>query len=654
MDRQLVYPAQVPLETDLLNTNRNAMTALAMLTQDLIGTSTQASGFTCVPTGPATMAVQVTPGRLYSLQNLDGTAYSSLAADTTHQIVKQGILLDAVTIPCAAPSTGGFSINYLIEAAYQDTDTVPVTLPYYNSSNPAQAYAGPANSGAAQATVRKGTVVLQAKAGIAATTGTQVTPAPDAGNVGLFVVTVANGASSILAGAISTYSGNPAFGIDAGKLSFTAAGTGAVPTSVAAQLQNWPSATNLGAVGDGVTLDTTALINAQNASPFVYLPAGKTFLVGAGVNYWQFYGPGKIVRVGETYAPTAHPRTGTPVVAYNPLTFGSYETAVAGAFTINSGNAQLKTNVQVNGTSGSGYATPVGQQRDHVALFFLGAPAASVVTGASSTYTATTMTATEIGAAGAGAILPGMIVDTKHATPYSGTVQSRNGSTITVDSWWLDGASPTAGTPANGTGATINPTTFSFGANGVVSTTTTGTDGASGLEMDVFAQNSVGANASTAFDAVGLGTFTALAGYRMRGNWQIGSYAQGAGIATGFVADTTGAGFEARNVSGNGFQSRVGSNVFWSVTSLGRVSGDFRNITVNASGTYSVVVSDAVIVNASGGAVITLPAATGLTGRTFTVNANAGCTVKNQGGTTIKTLVAGTSAIFSCDGTFWY
>jgi hypothetical protein len=209
MDRQLVYPGQIPLETDLLSTNKNAMLALGLLAQDLLGSSTVASGLACTQTVSPSLAVLVAPGRLYSMQNIDSTAYSSIAADTTHQIIKQGILLDAATLACPAPVTAGFSVNYLIEAAYQDSDSVSVTLPYYNASNPTQAYSGPGNSGASQATVRKGVISLQAKVGIAAATGTQMTPAVDSGYVGLWVVTVANGQATITNSNISLAPGAP-------------------------------------------------------------------------------------------------------------------------------------------------------------------------------------------------------------------------------------------------------------------------------------------------------------------------------------------------------------------------------------------------------------------------------------------------------------
>lgn len=210
MDRQIIYPGQVPLETDLLNTNRNTMTAIAKLCAALFGTSkTIVSGLAVTQTGVASMQVQVSPGEIYMLANLDGTAYSSLALDTTHQIVKQGISLDNVLLTCAAPGTGGFSINYLIQATFSETDGSPVVLPYYNASNPSTAYSGPANAGTTNNTKRQGLVMLSAKAGTAATTGTQTTPAPDAGYVGLAVVTVANGASSIVNGNISAYASAP-------------------------------------------------------------------------------------------------------------------------------------------------------------------------------------------------------------------------------------------------------------------------------------------------------------------------------------------------------------------------------------------------------------------------------------------------------------
>jgi|SRR5450830_29314 len=209
MDRQIIYPGQIPLETDLLNTNKNVMIGMAKLAAAILGITTQVNGLACVPNSPAALNVIVNPGEIYSLQNIDGTAYSSLAADTTHTILKQGILLDAVTLAAPAPATAGQSINYLVQAAYLDSDSSPVVLPYYNASNPSQAYSGPANAGTTNNTIRKGLCNVTIKAGIAASTGSQTTPAPDAGYVGLYSVTVANGQTSIVAGNIAALSTAP-------------------------------------------------------------------------------------------------------------------------------------------------------------------------------------------------------------------------------------------------------------------------------------------------------------------------------------------------------------------------------------------------------------------------------------------------------------
>ncbi|MGT2505656.1 hypothetical protein [Cupriavidus basilensis] len=214
MDRQTVYPGQIPLEADLLNTNKFAMIALAKLAAAMLGTATVVNGLACVPTGPASLQVVVNPGEIYSLANIDATAYSSLPADTAHSILKQGISLDAVTLSCPAPVTAGQSVNYLIQAAYLDTDAGLIALPYYNASNPTQAWSGPNNSGAQQATVRKGIVNISAKTGVAATTGSQVTPAPDAGYTGLWVVTVANGQSTITSANITQAANAPTLPAD--------------------------------------------------------------------------------------------------------------------------------------------------------------------------------------------------------------------------------------------------------------------------------------------------------------------------------------------------------------------------------------------------------------------------------------------------------
>ena len=203
MDRQLIYPGAIPLETDLLNTNKYAMMGLAKLSSALMGSNTYLHGLACTPSSPASMVVNVAKGQIYSVQNVDGSAYSSLAADTTNTILKQGIILGSTAFTLTAPTTAGQSINYLIQVAYNDVDSGATVLPYYNASNPSVAYSGPNNAGTAQNTVRSGVCTVALKAGVAATTGSQTTPVVDTGYTAAWVITVAQGATSITAANIS-------------------------------------------------------------------------------------------------------------------------------------------------------------------------------------------------------------------------------------------------------------------------------------------------------------------------------------------------------------------------------------------------------------------------------------------------------------------
>lgn len=218
MNRLITQIGQSIYEWFFTKPAQDNMVALGKLSAAVLGTAPIANGLACTPTSPATLQVTIGAGELYALAPIEASVYGTLPADTTHQVVKQGISLDPVLVSCAPPPTGGQAINYLIQVQYQDQDVsldpttgsaTPVVLQFFNSSNPSQPWQGPNNSGQTSNTFRKGVVAIQAKAGIAAATGSQVTPAPDGGWTGLWVVTVANGQTTITAGNITPYSGAP-------------------------------------------------------------------------------------------------------------------------------------------------------------------------------------------------------------------------------------------------------------------------------------------------------------------------------------------------------------------------------------------------------------------------------------------------------------
>lgn len=64
MDRQIVFPGSIPLDTDVLSIQRNNMIALGYLAQATLGTSAQVDGLFCSPTAPASLTVTVGPAPL--------------------------------------------------------------------------------------------------------------------------------------------------------------------------------------------------------------------------------------------------------------------------------------------------------------------------------------------------------------------------------------------------------------------------------------------------------------------------------------------------------------------------------------------------------------------------------------------------------------
>jgi hypothetical protein len=209
MDKRVVYPAAIPQSLDILYSNLYAEIAVTKLAQALLGGGPAIRGLACGANTPAALTVVVGPGEVYTMASLLPAAYSSIALDTAHQVLKQGVSLDNVVLSCPAPGTAGQSINYLVQVAMSESDADLAVLQYYNAANPTQPYSGAGGNGVSQAQTRKCGVAVQVKAGTAATTGSQVTPTPDAGYIGLWVVTVANGQTTITSGNISLYPGAP-------------------------------------------------------------------------------------------------------------------------------------------------------------------------------------------------------------------------------------------------------------------------------------------------------------------------------------------------------------------------------------------------------------------------------------------------------------
>jgi len=198
MDRQIVYPGAVPLETDLLNTNKFAMIGLARLASAVLGSDTCLAGLNCTPVSPVSLQVHVGAGEIYCLKHIEETAYSTLPSDHSGTILKQG-LTGGITFDVPAPMQNGMSINYLVQASYVEADTGGIVLPFYNAADPSKAFNGQGNAGEALPCVRQGICSLSLKAGTSAVSGKQTTPEADPGCISAWIITVAAGVKGITA-----------------------------------------------------------------------------------------------------------------------------------------------------------------------------------------------------------------------------------------------------------------------------------------------------------------------------------------------------------------------------------------------------------------------------------------------------------------------
>jgi len=197
VDRVIVYPGALPQTVDQLNAGKFNIVGQAYQNLSMLGSGTVVSGLACLPTSPtADLHVTVGVGSIYQMDPTDAVAYGDLGVDNNN-IMKQGLLQQPVVLSITPPGTAGFSQVFLVQAILNDVDSGQMVLSYYNSADPPHPYSGPANSGTSNFTTRTVQCVIALKAGVAASTGTQVAPSPDAGYVGLYNITVANGQTQI-------------------------------------------------------------------------------------------------------------------------------------------------------------------------------------------------------------------------------------------------------------------------------------------------------------------------------------------------------------------------------------------------------------------------------------------------------------------------
>lgn len=200
MNRVIIGTGQRGVEIDILRGQLFPYKAFSRGLQAILGDGPWLNELGCVPTTPASLDVVIRPGQLYRIESVDTTNYSVIPIDDLNKILKQATLEEpGVTLAITPPGTAGNSQDYLIQFGFQESDTNIEDRDFFGTPPVVQSVA----------TVRSDLLIVQAKPGVAAPTGSQVTPTPDAGYVGGWVVTVANGQTQITSSNIKVYPGAP-------------------------------------------------------------------------------------------------------------------------------------------------------------------------------------------------------------------------------------------------------------------------------------------------------------------------------------------------------------------------------------------------------------------------------------------------------------
>ena len=366
-------------------------------------------------------------------------------------------------------------------------------------------------------------------------------------------------------------------GIQSSKLSYEYPAASAVARTVQSRLQERASVMDFGATGDGsdatnafsaAAKGAAAAVEMQGAmatgiarAPIahVHVPAG-TYVISSVVDtggrdvQWHFDSgavvtgyanlPGKIIRdhqrIGERH-------------------YGASDYATS--LVVRSGDADFEQGAQVMGaTSPAGLG--VYPDRDSVTVFIDNTAPAADVDIASANYTPNTIApAVALTADQVKNLRVGMMIDTKHGpTKYTGFITgwAANGTSITVSGWYLSPGPGTPATPANGTGAYVNPITKIWAINANVHLPPTAlANRMVGFELGLLSGKPGAVDpydstlATWGYDAVNLGSARSSALFIARGDAWHGYRSEGQVI--GYAYKGANAVMEARALSGDVF-----------------------------------------------------------------------------------------------------
>ncbi|WP_124825398.1 MULTISPECIES: hypothetical protein [unclassified Burkholderia] len=316
----------------------------------------------------------------------------------------------------------------------------------------------------------------------------------------------------------------------------------------AAAVQNAPAANNVSSTYSAVPLPLTTYIRVPARSQGYTLTSqvplnGRdvTWLLDPGVNI-----------TGIQYLSGTIVRDGFRKTKQQP--FGIMDQATGQYFAI--GNSNADSSPPVTGVTNTQGMANYGE-RDAVGLVAAAYSPPALLNVATATYTATTATVGPLPAATVAQLRVGMVIQTAHATPAWGILQSwtSDGSVLTVAEWDVSGGtSPII--PADGVGLNIGSDKI-WAINGVMNLTATGS-AKQGIGQELSIRNGLGDSTTDISDPTNrvwgylaaaptqgtAGYFRSQSAFMARGYWSYGFTSQEQDIGFYYRSTTNKVGYQ--------------------------------------------------------------------------------------------------------------
>lgn len=198
VDRSIINPLEQMRDFDFVSFEHDVVVGLGYAMQDVmsqLASGTVVAGFAASAAAPASLVINLSAGRIYTLAYPDPTGIGSIAQDQGTLVCLQG-QAGGQALTLTPPSVGQSQWN-LIQIQFSVNDIVRPgdpnggLVPFYNSTNPL------IPNTASIATVRRHQAIIQVIQGAAAQTGSEVPPTPTVGWTPLYLIDLAGGQTQI-------------------------------------------------------------------------------------------------------------------------------------------------------------------------------------------------------------------------------------------------------------------------------------------------------------------------------------------------------------------------------------------------------------------------------------------------------------------------